>query len=329
MEGTAVHGRLSWKLGTLVARVAETPKAMSLMFDLPRWPGHLAGQHVDVRLTAKDCYQAERSYSIASAPGEEHVTITVDRLPDGEVSPFLTDELMLGETIEIRGPIGGFFVWDRSQGGPILLIGGGSGVVPMRSMLRHWANLGDQPTCARLLYSARALEDVIYQRELTELGALGNVDVQIALTREWARGLEWAPRKDRQDGPRSLRVVLRADLHLRPDAVRGSRIGHAGRARPRSVSNQDGAVRPDRHLILLPDASPGKIDDAALISRDPLEGWRRGASRRQTEPGRAPRGWRCQGWSASLRRQRQPNPSYRPGAARGLSCRRREGCRCG
>jgi ferredoxin-NADP reductase len=168
-----------------VDRVVETHRTTSLIFDLPDWPGHLAGQHVDVRLTAEDGYQAERSYSIASAPGEEHVRITVDRLPDGEVSPFLTEELALGETIEIRGPIGGFFVWEHALGGPILLLGGGSGVVPMRSMLRHWANLRHEPTFARLLYSVRTLDDIIYQGEFAELGALANVDVKIALTQEW------------------------------------------------------------------------------------------------------------------------------------------------
>ncbi len=155
------------------------------MFELPDWPGHLAGQHVDVRLTAEDGYQAERSYSIASAPGEEHVTLTVDRIPDGEVSPFLIEELMVGESIELRGPIGGFFVWEHALGGPILLIAGGSGVVPIRSMLRHWANAKHEPTCARLLYSARTLDDVIYQSELAQLGGLDNVDVRIALTSEW------------------------------------------------------------------------------------------------------------------------------------------------
>jgi ferredoxin-NADP reductase len=185
MEGTAIQGRLTWQLATLVDRVVETPKTTSLVFDLPDWHGHLAGQHVDVRLTAEDGYQAERSYSIASAPGEKHVTLTVDRIPDGEVSPFLTQELMIGESIEFRGPIGGFFVWEHSFGGPILLVGGGSGVVPLRSMLRHWANGTHEPTFARLLYSARTPEDVIYQRELAQLAGSDNVDVQIALTREW------------------------------------------------------------------------------------------------------------------------------------------------
>ena len=185
MEGTAVHKRLSWQLATLRGRVVETPKAMSLMFELPEWTGHLAGQHIDVRLTAEDGYQAERSYSIASAPGEQHLTITVDTIPDGEVSPFLTQELMIGETIEIRGPIGGFFVWDHAFGGPILLVGGGSGIVPLRSMLRHWADLQSEPTAARLLYSARTEEDIIYRQEFAELAGVESIDVRIALTREW------------------------------------------------------------------------------------------------------------------------------------------------
>jgi ferredoxin-NADP reductase len=117
--------------------------------------------------------------------------------PTGEVSPFLTEELMLGETIEIRGPVGGFFVWEQSLGGPILLVGGGSGVVPMRSMLRHWANLKHEPTCARLLYSVRTPDDIIYQRELEKLQALENVDVKIALTQEWPA--EWQGLRGRID----------------------------------------------------------------------------------------------------------------------------------
>jgi ferredoxin-NADP reductase len=199
MEGRAIQGRLTWQLGTLVDRVVETPKTTSLVFDLPDWHGHLAGQHVDVRLTAEDGYQAERSYSIASAPGEENLTLTVDRIPDGEVSPFLTQELMVGESIEFRGPIGGFFVWEHAFGGPILLVAGGSGVVPMRSMLRHWANGKHLPTCARLLYSARTLDDVIYQRELAELARLDNVEVQIALTRQWPH--DWRGHRGRIDKP--------------------------------------------------------------------------------------------------------------------------------
>lgn len=187
-------------LSTLVDRVPQTSRTTSLVFDVPEWPGHLAGQHVDVRLTAEDGYQAQRSYSVASAPGEQHVTITVDMIPDGEVSPFLTEELMIGETIEIRGPIGGFFVWEHAFGGPILLVAGGSGVVPLRSMLRHWANLANEPLGARLLYSVRTVDDVIYQDEFDELDRLENVDVEIALTREWPE--DWQGLRGRIDKPK-------------------------------------------------------------------------------------------------------------------------------
>ena len=111
----------------------ETARVRSIAVDPPHWPGHRAGQHVDVRLTAEDGYQAQRSYSIASAPGDEHLVITVERLDDGEVSPYLTDELRPGDELELRGPIGGWFVWDESLGGPLFLVGGGSGVVPLRA----------------------------------------------------------------------------------------------------------------------------------------------------------------------------------------------------
>ena len=134
---------------------------------MPDWPGHRAGQHLDVRLTAEDGYIAERSYSIASAPGEP-VAITVERLEDGEVSPYLTEELRVGDELELRGPIGGYFVWEPADGGPLMLLAGGSGIVPLRSILRHRERTGsDVP--ARLLYSARTLADVIYRAELEPL----------------------------------------------------------------------------------------------------------------------------------------------------------------
>ncbi len=139
------------------------------MLDVPDWPGHRAGQHLDVRLTAADGYRAERSYSIASAPGEP-VAITVERLDDGEVSPYLAGELRAGDALELRGPIGGYFVWGPEDGGPLLLVAGGSGVVPLMAMLRHRrAAASDVP--ARLLYSSRTLEDVIYRTELDGLAA--------------------------------------------------------------------------------------------------------------------------------------------------------------
>jgi ferredoxin-NADP reductase len=165
----------------VVEVAAETERTKSLVLDPPDWPGHLAGQHVDVRLTAEDGYQAQRSYSIASAPEDEHLVLTVERLDDGEVSPYLTDELRPGDDLELRGPIGGYFVWREAQGGPLLLVGGGSGVVPLRAMLRHHRAVGsDVP--ARLLYSARTRDDLIYREELN------GYDTVVTLTREQPQG---------------------------------------------------------------------------------------------------------------------------------------------
>ena len=140
----------------------ETPRTNSLVLDVPGWEGHRAGQHVDLRLTAEDGYQAQRSYSIASAPEDERLTLTVDRLDDGEVSPYLTDELMVGDKLELRGPIGGYFVWEAADGGPLLLVAGGSGVVPLMAVIRHRAAAcSDVPT--RLLLSSRSYEEIIYR----------------------------------------------------------------------------------------------------------------------------------------------------------------------
>ena len=137
---------------------------VTIQLDPPDWPGHRAGQHLDVRLTAEDGYTAEREYSIASAPGEP-VAITVERLEDGEVSPYLTGDLRAGDELELRGPVGGYFVWEPGEGGPLMLLAGGSGVVPLRSILRHRQRTGSGVP-ARLLYSARSWEDVIYRDEL-------------------------------------------------------------------------------------------------------------------------------------------------------------------
>jgi ferredoxin-NADP reductase len=185
----AIPRRLTWQLGRVVELIDETPRCKSVVVDLPEWQGHRAGQHVDVRLTAEDGYQAERSYSIASAPEDAHLVLTVERLDDGEVSPYLTDELRPDEELELRGPIGGYFVWERSLGGPLLMVAGGSGVVPFRSMLRHWA-AGEHDTVPRLLYSSRTLPEVIYQEELTRFSADDGVDVRLALTREWPENWE-------------------------------------------------------------------------------------------------------------------------------------------
>jgi ferredoxin-NADP reductase len=183
VERAALRGRLSWQLAEVVELVDETARVRSIVLDPPDWPGHLAGQHVDVRLTAEDGYQAQRSYSIASAPEDEHLVLTVERLDDGEVSPFLVDELRPGDELELRGPVGGYFVWEASRGGPLLLVAGGSGVVPFRSMLRHRTAAGSEVP-ARLLYSSRSLAEVIYREELERLGA----DVRVTLTREQPEG---------------------------------------------------------------------------------------------------------------------------------------------
>src|ERR1700736_5263507 len=169
MERTALLGRLSWQLGEVVATQAETAQTKSITLAVPAWRGHRAGQHVDVRLTAEDGYQAERSYSIASPPEEQpRVRLTVERLDDGEVSPYLTDELRVGDKLELRGPIGGYFVWEARMGGPLLLVAGGSGIVPLMAMLRHRAAVGSTvPT--RLLYSSRSYADIIYRDELDRL----------------------------------------------------------------------------------------------------------------------------------------------------------------
>src|SRR3989442_8847646 len=154
MAGTALRGRLTWQSAELVGTVAETPRVKTIVFDVPGWPGHRAGQHVDVRLTAEDGYQAERSYSIASAPDSTRVALTVQRLDDGEVSPYLTDELQPGDKIELRGPIGGYFVWEPSQGGPLMLQARGSGIVPLMAVI--WTRpAAPEHTEARLLYSPR------------------------------------------------------------------------------------------------------------------------------------------------------------------------------
>ena len=196
MAGAAVLGRLSWLAAEVVELAPETARASTIVVDVPGWPGHRPGQHLDVRLTAEDGYQAERSYSIASGPDDERLELTVERIDDGEVSPYLVDEVRRGDTFELRGPIGGYFVWDASQEGPLFLAGGGSGIVPLMAMLRHHAAAGsDAPV--RLLNSARSLEDVIFREELGRLS--GPVEVVQTLTRSQPPGWTgYARRIDRE-----------------------------------------------------------------------------------------------------------------------------------
>ena len=208
MARAAVLGRLTWQLGTVIELVDETSRARSIVLDVPEWPGHRAGQHVDVRLTAEDGYQAQRSYSIASAPEDDALVLTVERLEDGEVSSYLVDELRPGDSLELRGPVGGFFVWEASFGGPLLLVAGGSGVVPFRSIVRHHlAAASDVPL--RLLYSARTLDDVLYRGELDGLAASRDVDVRFTLTREWPDG--WSGYRRRINGDLLAEVGWPAD----------------------------------------------------------------------------------------------------------------------
>jgi ferredoxin-NADP reductase len=154
---------LDWQIATINSIQAETPTVKTFTLAVPNWMPHRAGQHYDLRLTAPDGYQAQRSYSIASEPERQgEIDLTVERLEDGEVSTYMHDVLILGDQIEVRGPIGGYFVWEADLGGPLLLIAGGSGVVPLMSMIRHRSRVGSQiPT--RLLYSVRTPEDVIYE----------------------------------------------------------------------------------------------------------------------------------------------------------------------
>ena len=183
----AAPAQLAWRVARVVDVREETPRARTLVLDVPEWPGHRAGQHVDVRLIAEDGYQAQRSYSIASAPGDSELALTVERLDDGEVSPYLCDVLRPGDGLEVRGPIGGYFVWEVSLGGPLLLVGGGSGIVPLMAMLRQHARSSASARAAvpvRLLYSVRTPDRVIYHAELERLANPPLVDVVLTYTRD-------------------------------------------------------------------------------------------------------------------------------------------------
>jgi ferredoxin-NADP reductase len=169
----AADQRLRWQAVEVREVIDETPRVRTLILDVPNWSGHRAGQHVDIRLTGEDGYQAQRSYSIASAPESPHPSIAVERIDDGEVSPYLATEVRKGDRFELRGPIGGYFVWTVAAGGPLFLIAGGSGVAPLMAMLRH-RHAAASPAPALLLYSSRTLEDIIFRDELNELSANDN-----------------------------------------------------------------------------------------------------------------------------------------------------------
>ena len=259
MNPVAVAPRIAWRVATVTDVIPETPRTRTLVLDVLDWPGHRAGQHVDVRLTAEDGYQSERSYSIASAPEETHLALTVEQLKDGEVSPYLTEELRAGDQIELRGPIGGYFVWDVSLEGPLFLVAGGSGIVPLMAMLRHRdaaLSRNDATTRhrvpARLLYSSRSWDEVIYRDELTRLAEMDEtLHVTHTLTRE--QPTEWTGFKRRIDrvmleevawppsehpnvfvcGPTPLVESVAAtmvDLGHKPERVKTERFGPTGGA---------------------------------------------------------------------------------------------------
>jgi ferredoxin-NADP reductase len=241
---------IAWQLATVAAIRAETPTVRTLTLGLPNWPGHRAGQHVDVRLTAEDGYSVERSYSIGSEPERRAaIDITVERIENGEVSPFLDDVVMQGDMFEVRGPIGGYFVWEAALGGPLLLVGGGSGVVPLMAILRHRERAA-RDVRARLLVSSRHFDDIIYRDELAKLAAIGDgLEVFHTLTRSQPEG--WTGYARRIDdrmlaevleplgsgtrayvcGPTAL-VETAANalvrLGLPPDRVRTERFGPTG-----------------------------------------------------------------------------------------------------
>ena len=249
MAGTALLGRLSWQLAEVVGRLEETPRAVTLELDCPAWTGHLPGQHVDLRLTAEDGYQAQRSYSIATPPDGRRVALTVERVTDGEVSPYLADELRIGDRLELRGPIGGYFVWQPSDGGPLLLVAAGSGVVPLMAMLRsRVAEASDVPV--RLLLSSRSLDEVLYRAELERLAAdHDGIEVTQTLTRSQPAGwtgyarrvdrdllseVAWSPAEEPQTfvcGPTGfVEAVASALVELghAPGRIRTERFGPSG-----------------------------------------------------------------------------------------------------
>ena len=229
---TRIPGPSPWQPATVVSIREETPRVKTIRFAVSNWPGHRPGQHADVRLTAEDGYRAERSYSIASPPEASELELTVQRLENGEVSPFLTGELQPDDTIQLRGPIGRYFVWSASERSrPLLLIGGGSGVVPLMCMLRH-RHLSASAVPAALLYSARTREELIYHHELTALAQSDpGFTLQMTLTRDAAPG--WPGR------------VGRIDL-----ALVQARIGDLGGVADSFVCGPDGFVEAASTLLL-------------------------------------------------------------------------------
>jgi ferredoxin-NADP reductase len=249
MARAAVSGglrvRRAWRPAVLVERRTETPSASTLVFEVPGWPGHLAGQHLDVRLTAPDGYQAARSYSLAAPADGERVEITVQAVPDGEVSSFLVGDAVSGDSVEVRGPVGGWFVWKPEDSGPVLLVAGGSGVVPLMAMIRTRDGMDGAPF--RLIYSVREPEDRIYDHELRRRATEDSgLDVTVVYTRTAPEG------EPRPTGRISIDDLVSygwaaeagADLlRLRTDRIRRNRRKFADLPGARFEQDQDGTLR--------------------------------------------------------------------------------------
>jgi ferredoxin-NADP reductase len=244
LAGTALLGRLTWLIAEVTETVTETPHVRTLLLDVPGWMGHRAGQHVDIRLTAEDGYQAERSYSLASAPGDPP-SVTVERLENGEVSPYLVDEVIEGDRFELRGPIGGYFVWEADgPADPLLLVAGGSGVVPLMAMLRHRAATGSTvPT--KLLYSSRTDEEVIYHEELEQLGGRNDgLEIVYTLTRHQPPG--WTGYSRRVDIDLLRDVAFAPDLNPRAYACGPTRFVEAVADGLVALGHRPGRIRTER-----------------------------------------------------------------------------------
>jgi ferredoxin-NADP reductase len=244
LAGTALLGRLTWLIAEVTETVTETPHVRTLLLDVPGWMGHRAGQHVDIRLTAEDGYQAERSYSLASAPGDPP-SVTVERLENGEVSPYLVDEVIEGDRFELRGPIGGYFVWEADgPADPLLLVAGGSGVVPLMAMLRHRAATGSTvPT--KLLYSSRTDEEVIYHEELEQLGGRNDgLEIVYTLTRHQPPG--WTGYSRRVDIDLLRDVAFAPDLNPRAYVCGPTRFVEAVADGLVALGHRPGRIRTER-----------------------------------------------------------------------------------
>ena len=209
---TSIPKRLTWRVAEVAKIIDETPTVKSLVLDVPGWPGHRPGQHVDVRLTAEDGYQAQRSYSVASEPETGRLMLTVEFIEGGEVSPYLTSDVRPGDKFELRGPIGGYFIWTVAIGGPLFLVAGGSGIAPLMSMLRYRA-AAKSTSPVLLLYSSRALEDIIYREELDQMAARNDgLTVIYTLTRRQPAG--WTGGARRID--RSMLASVGPSVTARP-----------------------------------------------------------------------------------------------------------------